>query len=60
MAARTQQAARRLMQEIEELEILIEETKKNPHDPDMRWARDLLIYRIGCLNERLKNVRKHV
>ena len=53
--------ARSIMREIAELEGLIDQTKGCAHDPDLRWARDLFIYRLGCLKMRLmqvKNIQK--
>lgn len=48
--------ARSILREIAELEVLIDKTKGCTNDPDLRWARDMFIYRLGCLKERLVQV----
>lgn len=54
MEAITEWNLKKLKQELAELETLIDQTKRFPLDPDMRWARKLFLYRMGCLRERLK------
>lgn len=60
MDATTQRKARELQLEIAELENLITKTAADPHDPDLRWARDLFIYRMACCKANLVRIKQEL
>ena len=58
MEAQLEWNLQKIEAEIAELTELMPRTTVDPHDPDLRFARDLFAYRLQCLEKRLTQMKR--